>query len=212
MSLSMRARGWRSTIAPQVQARGLRGPLARPVANVNVAVTAETLQARVELLEHENLALKKQVAALRGIPLEEVQSFPDEGPATADAASPSSAASAAAAAPAPALAAVDNVLWPTPGEKFWERPVQASYSPLAGASAGNAAAVTKDARPLKVVHITAEMAPIAKVRGRWRCFVHAYSPWQAMRVVVVCMHLILRRYMRTMEQGGQQLHEVGSTG
>ena len=61
----------------------------------------------------------------------------------------------AARAPAPAA----QITWPTPGEQFWLRP------PRPVAAGGSREAPPRDPNPLRVCHITAEMAPFAKVGG-----------------------------------------------
>ena len=58
-----------------------------------------------------------------------------------------------------------DIEWPTPDENppFWER---APYpAPLPGDGDDEAMAAKRDPNPLHVVHVTAEMAPIAKVGG-----------------------------------------------
>lgn len=58
-----------------------------------------------------------------------------------------------------------GIKWPKPEEgSFWERPPRDVPMPLTPPG-GTAAAVQKDPRAFHVVHITAEMAPIAKVGG-----------------------------------------------
>ena len=73
--------------------------------------------------------------------------------------------SLASAAPALQVGLMEGTAWPQPGEdKFWERaPRSAPAPPLAG-STSSAAPAAKDSDPMHIVHVTAEMAPIAKVR------------------------------------------------
>lgn len=60
-------------------------------------------------------------------------------------------------------ASVDGgIIWPKPGEAFWERSPRASPMPLQGGAA-EAPPVERDGNPMHIIHITAEMAPIAKV-------------------------------------------------
>lgn len=67
-------------------------------------------------------------------------------------------------ASAPAPGRLDaGIAWPARGEKFWERaPRTAPAPPLAGASR-SAPPPERDSQPLSIMHISAEMAPIAKV-------------------------------------------------
>eukprot|EP00798_Chlamydomonas_sp_ICE-L_P015690 gene15691-21797_t len=57
----------------------------------------------------------------------------------------------------------DDIAWPTSGENFWERPPRTDIADLPGGT--DRAAIEQDSRPLHIAHITAEMAPIAKVGG-----------------------------------------------
>ncbi|KXZ52394.1 hypothetical protein GPECTOR_9g438 [Gonium pectorale] len=57
-----------------------------------------------------------------------------------------------------------GILWPTPGEAFWERAPRTSPAPLAPGGSSQPPA-PRDPQPLHIVHLTAEMAPIAKVGG-----------------------------------------------
>lgn len=52
-----------------------------------------------------------------------------------------------------------GIIWPTPGEKFWERAPRTAPAPVPG---GIAPRVERDNYQLEIVHVTAEMAPIAK--------------------------------------------------
>lgn len=56
-----------------------------------------------------------------------------------------------------------GIHWPDPATEtaFWERPPR--DAPVSIGGAANHAAADKDRRSLHVVHMTAEMAPIAKV-------------------------------------------------
>ncbi len=57
-----------------------------------------------------------------------------------------------------------GIIWPTPGSNFWEQPTRKVPLPLAPPA--SLAGGKRDSRQLHVVHVTAEMAPIAKV-GLW---------------------------------------------
>ncbi|KAG2494247.1 hypothetical protein HYH03_007602 [Edaphochlamys debaryana] len=66
---------------------------------------------------------------------------------------------------APASPSVDGgILWPKPGEAFWERAPRTEPAPLEGGAA-DPPVVERDAQAQHIIHITAEMAPIAKVGG-----------------------------------------------
>lgn len=71
-------------------------------------------------------------------------------------------AAAVAAPPPPARRepAPPAVSWPTPGEEFWKRPQRAA---VAGRSASSSP--PRDAHPLRVAHVSCELAPYAKVGG-----------------------------------------------
>jgi len=99
------------------------------------------------------------------------------------------AAAAAAAVPAPAPGApprgssaseyedmtedeivallTEGVAWPNKGDRFWEHSPRLTPVPLALGDVGGGALAerTPDPMPVHVVHVTAEMAPIAKVGG-----------------------------------------------
>jgi hypothetical protein len=55
----------------------------------------------------------------------------------------------------------EGIVWPTAGEKFWDRAARSSPATLAPTTP--AVPVERDPESLHIVHITAEMAPIAKV-------------------------------------------------
>jgi starch synthase len=59
----------------------------------------------------------------------------------------------------------DGINWPQPNQvpPFWERDARASPMPLARTVSSSAQ--EKDADTMQIIHITAEMAPIAKVSG-----------------------------------------------
>eukprot|EP00879_Flechtneria_rotunda_P012940 GHRR01013513.1.p1 GENE.GHRR01013513.1~~GHRR01013513.1.p1 ORF type:complete len:551 (+),score=164.70 GHRR01013513.1:30-1682(+) len=57
-----------------------------------------------------------------------------------------------------------GVAWPTPGTKFWDLPPRATPMPV-DVGAGSSSVQPKDSRSLDIVHLTAELAPIAKVGG-----------------------------------------------
>lgn len=55
-----------------------------------------------------------------------------------------------------------GVSWPTPNTKFWEQPARVAPMPV-DVGAGSNSVEPRDSRMLDVVHLTAELAPIAKV-------------------------------------------------
>ena len=60
------------------------------------------------------------------------------------------------------------IVWPTPGEAFWDRPARRDVSPTGAASPPPPPPPTLRppiARPLSIIHIAAELAPSAKVGG-----------------------------------------------
>lgn len=138
----------------------------RAQAEATKASKAADLAAEVERLKAENEALR---AALAG--------YQQCGPAEVTLAARAAAGvagedGAAAAAGAPAKPTVslaqqleDGIQWPSPEEgSFWERPPRAAPLPLAPPP-GAAGGAQRDPRSVQVVHITAEMAPHAKVGG-----------------------------------------------
>lgn len=63
-----------------------------------------------------------------------------------------------------------GISWPEPGSDFWTLPPRTSPMPI-DIGEGNAIVNTpRDSTPLHIVHITAELAPIAKVS-------HGHSTW-----------------------------------
>ena len=69
------------------------------------------------------------------------------------------------AAPAVQVGLMEGITWPQPGEdKFWERAPRSAPAPPLMGSSSSAAPPARDADPMHLVHVTAEMAPIAKVR------------------------------------------------
>lgn len=157
MPLSMRQRAVGPSNPSIANAHHLRrSRIVTFTAKVDNIPTIETLQLKIDLLERENAELKGQVAQLRGATIDEVQSLPDEAAHAAKAAEqlkvPKSIQSISSIE--------ENIAWPSPGEKFWDR--APTHQPLQ-LSGGSDDSAIKDARSLEVVHVTAEMAPIAKV-------------------------------------------------
>jgi len=57
-----------------------------------------------------------------------------------------------------------GVAWPTPGSKFWEQAPRGTPMPVDVGAGKNSLVQPRDSRCLDIVHFTAELAPIAKVR------------------------------------------------
>lgn len=137
----------------------------RAQAEATKASKAADLAAEVERLKAENDALR---AALAGYQ----QCGPAEVTLNAPAAAGEEGAAAAAGAgsltkPLIPLAQQleEGIQWPSPEEgSFWERPPRAAPLALAPPR-GAAPSGQRDPRSVHVVHITAEMAPHAKVGG-----------------------------------------------
>ena len=55
-----------------------------------------------------------------------------------------------------------GIVWPQAGSSFWEQPPRKAPLPVAP-PAGAGAGAKRDPRQLHIVHVTAEMAPVAKV-------------------------------------------------
>ncbi|PNW71709.1 hypothetical protein CHLRE_16g665800v5 [Chlamydomonas reinhardtii] len=153
---------------------GLRGaastkPVSR-VASVRPAPTAYRTACQVAKVDEmvsvdeELTRLRKENELLRAqLALYQQNQQPSVGAA---AVAPPAAATKVLEKPAPAKqASVDGgIIWPKPGEAFWERSPRASPMPLQGGAA-EAPPVERDGNPMHIIHITAEMAPIAKVGG-----------------------------------------------
>ena len=59
----------------------------------------------------------------------------------------------------------DGIQWPSPNEaRFWDRSPRTSLAPIDDGASSTPP--EQDADPMHIVHITAEMAPIAKVKIR----------------------------------------------
>lgn len=129
-----------------------------------------------EQLLEENAYLRAENGALRNALAETQQCSPAEVAfefkyaTNVPDASPSGGAGSTAAAPVKLPKGADletqlqkGIKWPTAGEReFWDRPAR-EQALLVGGMETRAA--TKDQRQLHVVHVTAEMAPCAKVGG-----------------------------------------------
>lgn len=74
--------------------------------------------------------------------------------------------------------------WPSPGTKFWEAPARSSPMPV-DVGGGSSSVQPRDSRSLDVVHFTAELAPIAKVREACRFIAYELYTWQSVRHAVV---------------------------
>ncbi|KAI7843173.1 hypothetical protein COHA_003157 [Chlorella ohadii] len=143
----------------------------RPASQAEATKTSKAadLAAEVERLKAENEALRAALAGYQQCGPAEVSL---EAPAAAAAGEVGAEGAAAAAAGAPAKPALplaqqleQGIQWPSPDEgSFWERPPRAAPLPLAPPP-GAAGAAQRDPRSVQVVHITAEMAPHAKVGG-----------------------------------------------
>lgn len=143
--------------------------------------TIAQLQAALEEVLAENEALRAALASHQGCAPDQV-TIPLPGAATSSAmkgapsevqvqkaAAPPATAAAAAAPAASEYDLESGILWPAPGGEpnFWDRAARATPIPVAsqdGAGSSNAGGTAPD-KLLHVVHVTAEMAPIAKVGG-----------------------------------------------
>ena len=138
------------------QATAAAAAAAQPLNNANLAT-------ELQRLKEENEALRLTLASYQQCDPEEVTVAP-EG-AAGGSSSSSSSSSAAPVVFASAAALESGIRWPTPGEDaFWERPPREAplpLGPLAPAPGGG----KRDGRGFHVIHITAEMAPCAKVGG-----------------------------------------------
>ncbi|KAI3425281.1 hypothetical protein D9Q98_009048 [Chlorella vulgaris] len=136
---------------------------------------ASELASEVEKLKAENEALRTALAkyeSQRNAPPGEAgaaSTDPAAEPAASGAAAVAEVAAAAAGAPASGVGLLarleTGIKWPTPEEgNFWERAPRHTPLPLTPTPPSTAAA-QRDPRSFHVVHITAEMAPCAKVGG-----------------------------------------------
>ena len=140
--------------------------------------SATELRTRVEELEQENSQLRAALAAAQGCAPEDVQLAPPKAPRSGDevdidellamaavGASPSSSSSVPPGGDV--LAQLEaGIAWASPGESppFWDRPARSAplYLP---SGPSNDVALDQPPVPLHIVHVTAEMAPAAKVGG-----------------------------------------------
>jgi len=129
-----------------------------------VCKVAQVDNPQVQALEKELAKLRAENAKLR----EELAQYKkDAGEATAPQAS-TSAAAVAVEAPVKSLkdALRDGIAWPSPNEpKFWDRAPRSEPMPPLASPPGSVLSTERDSTPMHIVHITAEMAPIAKVGG-----------------------------------------------
>ncbi|GIM11576.1 hypothetical protein Vretimale_15059 [Volvox reticuliferus] len=151
---------------PRLIKTRISGPM-MPRTVCQVARVEETVSLEEELvrLRRENELLRQQLAL-----------YQQASPTALDAAAPP-ASQAAAGGPEAAVEVLERqlttvkevgvdegILWPTAGERFWERAPRSAPCPLARSPAQQRPQ-ERDSNTLHVVHITAEMAPIAKVGG-----------------------------------------------
>ncbi|GAB4815898.1 hypothetical protein N2152v2_002944 [Parachlorella kessleri] len=130
-----------------------------------------TLESEVGRLRAENEALRRELAKLQQCAPEQVLV---PGLPTADGTGEAPAAAAAPAAggtvglaesPETLLERLEaGIVWPQPGSAFWEQQPRTAPLPVAP-PAGTVAGAKRDPRQLHIVHITAEMAPVAKASG-----------------------------------------------
>lgn len=107
---------------------------------------SESLEEEVARLRHENIELKQRIAKLSSKAPAKEKKIP----------------------PAPVIEADDDgIHWPSPNESppFWTRPPRNDTTTKPSGFNGNQIVVSEepDAKKLYIVHMTAEMAPIAKV-------------------------------------------------
>ncbi|KAL4430366.1 hypothetical protein ABPG77_002172 [Micractinium sp. CCAP 211/92] len=123
--------------------------------------SATELLAEVERLRAENEALRAALADLQS----------SESAAEVLEAAANAAVAPTKAAPAEPVKSLaeqleEGIRWPSPEEgNFWERPPRTAPLPLAPPAGSGTRAVPRDPCAFHVVHITAEMAPYAKVGG-----------------------------------------------
>lgn len=140
-------------------------PVGQPAAS-NDEASREELHALVIKLQDQVESLKAELAAVKQ------QQAPASTP-------PPSAASKAApqvvqdesavAAPSTELQGLDGlekgINWPQVGSQFWDKAPRHAGIALEDISPPGQAKIQKDQAPLHIVHMTAEMAPVAKVGG-----------------------------------------------
>ncbi|BDA42114.1 Glycogen synthase 1 [Coccomyxa sp. Obi] len=149
---------------------------ARQAIVVKVTQVVDAVPSTEQLLA-ENRALRRALSKVQGVPPEEVRFELDGEERLGNGAATIEAAPAAAhrqpsskgvtIAPAPeqvSLKAIEKgIRWPEPSEEaFWERSPRSEPVSLGASGSGSS---VRDPRSLHVVHMTAEMAPIAKVGG-----------------------------------------------
>ncbi|KIY93888.1 starch synthase [Monoraphidium neglectum] len=170
---------------PVCQAANLRQQQkpAAPSTAASGGDAAARMAQELEALRRENALLKQQLrqAGLSGADTSTTVAAPEAPTAAAAAEAPVAQPPAAAprreagrggAAGAAAAAGTEaflrrleaGVAWPDPSTPFWEAAPRSEAMPF-DVGAGPPEAPPQDARPLQVVHFTAELAPIAKVGG-----------------------------------------------
>ena len=128
--------------------------------------TREDLHALVIRLQNQVEALKSELAAVKE---QQIAASTEATSSSSDAATPSSEQVRPATAPAIDPMAVDQlekaINWPLAGSSFWEKSPRDASITLEDVSPPGQSTVTRDPSPLHIVHMTAEMAPVAKVGG-----------------------------------------------
>ncbi|CAG9460980.1 unnamed protein product [Pedinophyceae sp. YPF-701] len=140
------------------------------------------LRETLESLRRENAELKTQLTSLRTrtgtltdagarpaaqaapAPVQEPQELQEAPPAPAEPAAPE-ADPYQMDSEALVAAISRGIAWPQPGEAFWERPARTEPMPFSVGGEDEFGPPPVDARRMSIVHLTAEMAPYAKVGG-----------------------------------------------
>lgn len=134
------------------------------VLEASASVSTEELLAELTKLRRENLAMRNELAKVQGVALDQV-TWTEE--TTEVMASPKDAETLQKAVQKTLKDLLEEgINWPAKGSAFWDQPARKTPQPLpTGSGDMNKLPQEKDQRSLHIVHITAEMAPIAKVGG-----------------------------------------------